>query len=1766
MKKLLSLVLIVCMAAGIFVGSFSISASAATTKEQLGEKVAEARELYFSGGSEQTRKYLYGKLTAADAVMIDDSAAQTEIETAYERLVTAVNGFVPMTVSGRVDINGVDKWTPEQVDNMNRFGVSSQLVTDVKPEGASQSLKLTAYDSYGMFINRPGEDGAFSPFGVEMYFSDGLALWLASDNYDAVESIELYVGKGTAESGELLSVYDIPVTREGYVYVPWEIFYPEVSYPDSKIDLSGAMNLIGFAISGEPGASVYISDVHAFAETIERDDRVYEEVKVAAFDQIDNDHVYKISDPATGKVVTWGPALTETVYKQQASSSRLDWTSSNQSFSLSDGNGDDVTQQWQIYKQLRSGDYHIINQGTSAAMTRGSTLGIIENGKLTLERHEKLDNSYQKWSVTESNGRFVFKSGSKYLGVSGNAPALVSSAYEWDVYECVTDEWVEVWGDEFDGNSLDRTKWNTAIGHTRGATEPQYHRDDANNLYLKDGDLVIRTAKEDYQGYHATSAWIDTQGIYGVTYGKIEMRAKLTDGKRSWPAFWSMGQYGNWPYNGELDMFEFDINDNASDPYAVYATNHWFTYQGNLYGSDTSNDYMIHAAKGTTVYNENNEVYSNDYHTFSVEWDENQVRSYVDGMLYMSMLLTTDEIRWGFGDNPHYLIVNVSVKGPGNNEVYDDMAAETFMYVDYVRVYKRAGEVSEAPTYDDDVLKASTAVTGRSWMCALAASPDGRYVVSTDRGTAYLTDTLDNSLLRSVDCGYNEITKVLFTRDGGKVAVASRGGYAVVLSSPGFTKLSTGRFANLFVEAVAFNSDGTKLFAGGRITGEGDNTAIPSKDVSQYLYIMDASSGAVTEGPFTGSNVRTLELSPDGSKLAAACANGKIFIYNVNGGTLTEYASFTDHIRCARGLAWSPDGALLATTDEGGKIFVYDVAAKAMKYEAANVSRASIRTCEFSPDGTKLLVSGSTDGGRLFDAKSGKLISVMGGFGQAVPTARWSPDGKMILLMSLEGYGRLYTANGEYIRTLDGRQDGTYAIHDAVFGADGTKIYGITYHNKANTLCWNLGTGSLDTSELIEALRAADQADPADYSGRAWNVLMEYKNKYKKLARTYTADQDDVTAAARTVRCAVALKDNKIFGFDPWQTSDTVSMTLNGCSATMRDVPDGDDVFNGLCVFSKKTKWEFNSKTGDDIIKNPFVADMRDYSGLKLSAYATKAVNDSDILIGYRGENGDTIYKFNVGAIGTEKQEITAPFNRFERVSGDETLDLSKLEIIGFTGSGKSTTGVYYYDLTAYQDEGEMPEVYGVEDGGVYDPPVRIDWSVGRAELDGRDIERGMEIHDPGEHTLKVINLDKQVVIRFFVNEGGHGPRLGDVDDDGEITVSDALRCLRMAARIIDGDPPRCDMDHDGEITVADALAILRIALGILPAGGIHGIALICDAPPEEGDGFINAAYNAIGEFADRYGIYYSAYYPLGEDFDNRMLFDDSAREGCDVFVVTGFMLAETLAEKAPQYPDAKFIAVDISMDDLRECAGDENAEFPNVYCATYREELSGFLAGYAAVMLGYNNLGFIGGIPIPAVVRYGYGFLQGIEAASESIGITSNVKFAYANSFGPSAELTEAMDGWYKDGVRAIFACGGGIYLSVAEAAANNNGKVIGVDVDQLRQIDGEFGEGITLTSAMKGIFATVADALEAIEQGRWDADYAGVGACLGVVSAEDPERNYVQLPINSTQWAEMMFDREGYCVLLSQLLDGTLTVSDNIEAEPALTSTTVNYIELFE
>ena len=222
-----------------------------------------------------------------------------------------------------------------------------------------------------------------------------------------------------------------------------------------------------------------------------------------------------------------------------------------------------------------------------------------------------------------------------------------------------------------------------------------------------------------------------------------------------------------------------------------------------------------------------------------------------------------------------------------------------------------------------------------------------------------------------------------------------------------------------------------------------------------------------------------------------------------------------------------------------------------------------------------------------------------------------------------------------------------------------------------------------------------------------------------------------------------------------------------------------------------------------------------------------------------------------------------------------------------------------------------------------------------------------------------------------------------------------------------------------------------------------------------------------------------------------------------------------------------------------------------NVYCAVYLEELCGYMAGYAAVELGYTKLGFLGGMAVPAVIRYGLGFVQGANAAAEALSKDIEIKYVYGGQFFGDGDITAAMDTWYKAGTEVVFACGGGIFTSAGEAAAKVNGKVIGVDVDQAATIDGMYGDGMTVTSAMKGLAATVDAVLSDVLAGKWDARVGQIEN-LGLVSGDDPAANFVQIPMETTQWSDS-FSLDNYKELVASMFAGDVTVSNDIAAKPA-------------
>ena len=349
-------------------------------------------------------------------------------------------------------------------------------------------------------------------------------------------------------------------------------------------------------------------------------------------------------------------------------------------------------------------------------------------------------------------------------------------------------------------------------------------------------------------------------------------------------------------------------------------------------------------------------------------------------------------------------------------------------------------------------------------------------------------------------------------------------------------------------------------------------------------------------------------------------------------------------------------------------------------------------------------------------------------------------------------------------------------------------------------------------------------------------------------------------------------------------------------------------------------------------------------------------------------------------------------------------------------------------------------------------------------------------------------------------------------------------------------------------------------------SGSDISLAMITDSGDITDQSFNQTTYEACKAWAEANGVDFTYYKPDSDSDEARNAsVDQAVAGGANVIMMPGYMFAAAVVAQSDLYPDVKFVALDVSAGDICEKGVGEGYDYnpdnwdvteyyntDNVYCCTYQEEISGYMAGYAAVKLGYKHLGFLGGMSVPAVTRFGYGYVQGINVAAKELGIAGEVEVEYVcgGQFYGDADITGAMDTWYgTKGVEVVFACGGGIFTSAAEAAVKTGGKVIGVDSDQAPIID-QTQEGLTVTSAMKGLSTTVNTVLTDIQDGKW-SDYAGKIDNLGMVS-EIPEENFVQLPTASTQWGDG-FTEEDYKTLVKAIYNGEVKISNDISAMPA-------------
>ncbi len=352
----------------------------------------------------------------------------------------------------------------------------------------------------------------------------------------------------------------------------------------------------------------------------------------------------------------------------------------------------------------------------------------------------------------------------------------------------------------------------------------------------------------------------------------------------------------------------------------------------------------------------------------------------------------------------------------------------------------------------------------------------------------------------------------------------------------------------------------------------------------------------------------------------------------------------------------------------------------------------------------------------------------------------------------------------------------------------------------------------------------------------------------------------------------------------------------------------------------------------------------------------------------------------------------------------------------------------------------------------------------------------------------------------------------------------------------------------------AAALAVSLTACGGSGGSGEEKIAMITDSGDITDESFNQITWETVCEYGDENGVEYEYYKPAEDSDEERISSIDLAiKEGATAIVMPGYLFGPAIAEQQDKYPDTKFIAVDVTEGDLVNLAGESVPIGSNVYICSFQEEQAGYLAGYAAVKDGYTKLGFLGGIAVPAVIRYGFGYIQGINAAAEEMGVDVSVKYFYGGQFYGDENITARMEGWYSDGTEIVFACGGGIYTSAVEAANNHGGKVIGVDVDQ-KPVIGD----ACVTSAMKGLHAAVYDALDKYCTGKWD-ELGGKSEQLGLSQGD-----YIGLPTDGNSWGFATFTKDDYQKVLDGIKDGSISISNDTENEPEVGShVTVDYVQ---
>ena len=327
---------------------------------------------------------------------------------------------------------------------------------------------------------------------------------------------------------------------------------------------------------------------------------------------------------------------------------------------------------------------------------------------------------------------------------------------------------------------------------------------------------------------------------------------------------------------------------------------------------------------------------------------------------------------------------------------------------------------------------------------------------------------------------------------------------------------------------------------------------------------------------------------------------------------------------------------------------------------------------------------------------------------------------------------------------------------------------------------------------------------------------------------------------------------------------------------------------------------------------------------------------------------------------------------------------------------------------------------------------------------------------------------------------------------------------------------------------------VLSLGVCAVALAETYEIGMITDIGTIDDKSFNQGTWDAIKAYAEANGKTYNYYQPSAQSTEIYMeRIDQAIADGAKVIVTPGYLFEEPIFIAQDKYPDVNFVLID---------GNPHNADYSeyrtekNAVGIVFAEEQSGFLAGYAAVKEGYTKLGFMGGMAVPAVVRFGYGFVQGADYAAKELGLTDvSVNYNYTGGFAATPEAQAMASSWYNDGVQVIFGCGGAVGNSVMAAAEAAGGKVIGVDVDQSPESE------TVITSAMKGLGAAVEQALTAYYAGTFPGGEAWV---LGA------DKGGVQLPMATSRFAR--FTQADYDAIYEKLAKAEVVPQKDVVESP--------------